>query len=74
MAVKPIPAGFHSVTPYLFVNGVDRLLDFVKAAFDAKEEVCLHRRGEVAAAALSRACSGGFRGEMYASSLRARSL
>jgi PhnB protein len=32
-----------SVTPYLFVDGVAKLLDFVKAAFDAKEEVCLHR-------------------------------
>jgi PhnB protein len=43
MAVKPIPDGFHSVTPYLFVDGVAKLLDFVKAAFDAKEEVCLRR-------------------------------
>jgi PhnB protein len=43
MAVKPIPDGFHNVTPYLFVDGVAKLLDFVKAAFDAKEEVCLHR-------------------------------
>jgi PhnB protein len=43
MAVKPIPEGFHSVTPYLFVDGVARLLDFVKADFDAKEEVCLQR-------------------------------
>jgi PhnB protein len=43
MAVKPIPDGFHSVTPYLFVDGVGRLLEFVKAAFDAKEELCLHR-------------------------------
>jgi uncharacterized glyoxalase superfamily protein PhnB len=43
MTVKPIPGGFHSVTPYLFVDGVAALLDFVKAAFDAEVEVCLRR-------------------------------
>jgi uncharacterized glyoxalase superfamily protein PhnB len=37
MAVKPIPEGFHTVTPYLVVEGVDKLIDFVKAAFGAKE-------------------------------------
>jgi uncharacterized glyoxalase superfamily protein PhnB len=37
MAAKPIPDGYHSVTPYLFAAGADRLLDFVKKAFDAKE-------------------------------------
>ena len=36
-AVKPIPEGYHSVTPYLTVENVERLLDFMKAAFDAKE-------------------------------------
>ena len=35
MAVKPIPEGYHSLTPYLTVEGVPRLLEFVKAAFDA---------------------------------------
>ncbi len=43
MAVKPIPDGYYSVTPHLFVDGVATLLNFVKVAFDAKEEVCLHR-------------------------------
>jgi PhnB protein len=37
MAVKPIPEGFHTVTPYLVVKGVAKVLDFVKHAFDAKE-------------------------------------
>ncbi len=37
MAVKPIPDGFHTVTPYLTVPGVARLIDFLKQAFDAKE-------------------------------------
>lgn len=37
MAVKAVPEGHHSVTPYLTIEGVPRLLEFVKAAFDAKE-------------------------------------
>lgn len=37
MAVKPIPEGFHTVTPYLVVESADKLIDFVKAAFGAKE-------------------------------------
>ena len=35
--VKPIPDGFHTITPYLTVPGVAKLIDFVKQAFDAKE-------------------------------------
>ena len=37
MAVKPIPDGFHAVTPYLVVPGVARLIDFLKQAFGAEE-------------------------------------
>ncbi len=37
MAVKPIPEGYHTVTPYLTVQGVAKLLDFVKRAFGAEE-------------------------------------
>jgi PhnB protein len=37
MRVRPVPEGFHTVTPYLVVAGVDKLLEFVKSAFDAKE-------------------------------------
>jgi PhnB protein len=37
MAVKPIPDGFHTVTPYLVVHGVATLLDFLKQAFEAQE-------------------------------------
>jgi PhnB protein len=32
-----IPEGFHSVTPYLVVPGVTRLIDFLKEAFGAEE-------------------------------------
>jgi uncharacterized glyoxalase superfamily protein PhnB len=35
MAVKPIPEGFHSVTPYLTVRGADKVIDFLKKAFGA---------------------------------------
>jgi PhnB protein len=37
MAVKPIPAGYHSITPYLVAAGASKLIDFLKQAFDAKE-------------------------------------
>jgi PhnB protein len=37
MAVKPIPDGFHTVTPYLTVPGVAKLIDFLKQAFEAEE-------------------------------------
>lgn len=37
MAVKPIPEGYHSVTPYLAVEGAHKLLEFVKQAFGAEE-------------------------------------
>lgn len=37
MAVKPIPDGYHTVTPYLTVEGVAKLIDFVKHAFGATE-------------------------------------
>jgi PhnB protein len=40
MAVKPIPEGYHALTPFFTVQGVKRLLEFMKQAFDAKE---LHR-------------------------------
>ena len=36
-SVKPIPNGYHTVTPYILVQGADKLIDFVKRAFDAKE-------------------------------------
>ena len=37
MAVKPIPDGYHSVTPYLVVQGVGKLIEFLTQAFDAQE-------------------------------------
>ncbi len=37
MAVKPVPDGFHTVTPYLVVKDVAELLEFLDAAFDGQE-------------------------------------
>jgi len=35
--VKPRPDGYHSVTPYLVVENVPKVIDFLKATFDAIE-------------------------------------
>lgn len=43
MASKAIPDGYHSVTPYLVVNGAGKLLDFVTRAFDATPRHRLQR-------------------------------
>ena len=37
MSVKPIPEGYHSVTPYLVVDGAAEAIDFYKKAFGATE-------------------------------------
>lgn len=37
MAVKPIPEGYHSVTPYLILNDAAAAIDFYKRAFGATE-------------------------------------
>ena len=35
--VKPIPDGYHSVTPYLIVDGAAKAIEFYKQAFGAEE-------------------------------------
>ena len=37
MSVKPIPDGYHPLTPYLMVEGAGKQIDFVKQAFEAIE-------------------------------------
>lgn len=37
MAVKTIPEGYNSVTPYLIVEGAGKLIDFLKQVFGAEE-------------------------------------
>ncbi|MEF2162595.1 VOC family protein, partial [Pseudomonas aeruginosa] len=36
MSVKPIPDGFHAVTPYLFTQDAARLIEFIEAAFNGE--------------------------------------
>ncbi len=36
MPAKPIPEGFHTVTPYLVVRDAPKVIDFLKRAFGAK--------------------------------------
>ena len=35
--VRPIPTGYHAVTPYLSIRGAAQAIDFYKKAFRAKE-------------------------------------
>jgi PhnB protein len=36
-AVQPVPSGYQTVTPFLFVDNTPTLIEFLKKAFDAKE-------------------------------------
>jgi PhnB protein len=37
MAVKPIPEGYHTCTPYLIMQQAEEAIEFYKKALDAKE-------------------------------------
>jgi PhnB protein len=39
MAIKPIPEGYHTVTPYLSVDGAAQAIEYYKNAFGAQERV-----------------------------------
>jgi len=41
MAVSPIPQGYHSVTPYLCVQGAAKAIDFYVRVFGARERMRL---------------------------------
>jgi PhnB protein len=34
--VKPVPEGYHTITPYLVVDGAEKIIRFVKEAFGAQ--------------------------------------
>jgi uncharacterized glyoxalase superfamily protein PhnB len=36
MPVKPVPDGYHTITPYLVVRGAAKTIDFLKKAFGAE--------------------------------------
>jgi len=53
MAPRPIPEGYHSVTPYLIVTGAASAIEFYKHAFGAKEVMRIpHPDGRVGHAEL----------------------
>jgi PhnB protein len=39
MAVKPIPEGYHTLTPYLSLDDAGKAIEFYKRAFGAEERV-----------------------------------
>jgi PhnB protein len=39
MAVKPVPDGYHNVTPYISVKNANALIDFMKQTFGARERM-----------------------------------
>jgi len=41
MSVPPIPEGFHTITPNLIVEGVEKAIEFYKKAFGAEEKLRL---------------------------------
>jgi PhnB protein len=45
---NPIPEGFHTLTPFIMVNGAEKVIDFLKKAFNAREVSLLkHPSGTV---------------------------
>jgi len=47
MAVNAKPAGYHSLTPYLVVEGAARLIEFLEEVFDAEEKERLPAPGNL---------------------------
>jgi PhnB protein len=46
--VKPIPEGYHSLTPYLIVEGGAKALEYYKNAFGATELFRMEHEGKIA--------------------------
>lgn len=45
MAVKPIPEGYYSITPYLVIKGAASAIEYYKRAFGAEETVRMEGPG-----------------------------
>jgi PhnB protein len=45
--LKPIPDGYHSVTPYLVMDGAAKAIDFYKKAFGATELFRMEHEGKI---------------------------
>jgi PhnB protein len=46
-SVKPIPDGYHSVTPYLIIKGASDAIEFYKKAFGATELFRMENEGTI---------------------------
>lgn len=49
MSVKPIPEGYHTVTPFLIVKDAAKLIDFLREAFNAEENFRMNNPDETVA-------------------------
>ena len=49
MAANSIPDGYHTIASYLTVEGVDKLIRFLRKAFDAQEKEASRDRTEASA-------------------------
>ena len=45
MSLNPIPEGYHSITPYLIIEGAAKAIDFYKNAFGATEAFRMQEPG-----------------------------
>src|SRR5687767_15523931 len=45
--VKPIPEGYHSITPYLCIQGAAEALEYYKKAFGATELFRMEHEGKI---------------------------
>ena len=45
--VKPIPEGYHSITPYLIIDGAAQALEYYKKAFGATELFRMEHQGKI---------------------------
>ena len=45
--VKPIPDGYHSLTPYLIINGAAEAIEYYKKAFGAVELFRMEHQGKI---------------------------
>ena len=50
--VKPIPEGYHSVTPYLIIDGASDAIAYYKKAFNANELFRMEHQGKIGHAEL----------------------
>lgn len=44
--LKPIPDGYHAITPYLCVDGASKAIDWYKRAFGARERMRMEMPGD----------------------------